>query len=264
MAESEAVTEGTTEETSDGIVQDGGREEGGKPDYVDEKFWNPELRSVDIEGLSKSYSELGTKIREKSDLMRQSITDEMAADKIANRPETSEDYNVRIPDDLAKDMSDDMNFEFNENDPMLTFWKEFSHDNGFSQEIFDSGLSAYVSAQFSNMPSFEEELGKLGDHGRDRSQHVNLWAQKNFSGETYEAFKELAVTAQGVVALEEIMKNQGEPNFSPGGLAGVGTSITLNELRTMQADPRYWDPNKRETEFIRKVDKGYEDLVSAG
>ena len=239
-----------------------GEEGHARPEHIPEQFFNAKTGETDIEGLGKSYAEMGTKIREKSDTARKGILKEMEADKIANRPETANDYEVRVPDDMVETLGDGLTFEFNDSDPMLTFWKDFSHENGFNQETFDAGVSAYIKAKFSELPSFENEIGKLGDNGRDRAQHVNLWAKKTFSEETYKALEDFAVTADGVMAIEEMMRNSGEPAFSPGGPAGIGGKITLNELREMQADPRYWDPNKREDSWVKKVDKGYEQLVS--
>jgi len=242
----------------------GGREEGGKPDFVNEKFWNPDTKAVDIEGLSRSYDELGTKIREKTEDTRQTIIGELENDRLAKRPQTADDYEVKIPDDLRATMGDDMEFNFVDGDPMMTFWKEFSFEQGYDQATFESGISAYITSSFASMPVFEDEIKALGDHGRDRAMHVAQWASKNLSEQSYTTLESFATTADGIKALEEIMQNQGEPTFSPGGSAGLGSSVTLNELRQMQADPRYWDPTKREPEFIRKVDKGYEDLVAAG
>ncbi len=238
----------------------GGAEEGGKPDYVDEKFWRADTKDVDVEGLSKSYAELGTKIREKSDTTRKGIMDEMAADKIANRPEIAEGYETRIPESL--DMPEDMTFEFSDTDPMLVFWKDFAFDQGFGQDVFDKGVEMYIRSKFAEMPNFDTEMGQLGDNAIDRVAHVNLWAQKNLSEQTYNAVAEFASTSEGIMALEEIMRNGGEPAFSPGGPAGGGGGLTLNQLRTMQADERYWHPQKIDPEFVAKVDKGYEDLVS--
>jgi hypothetical protein len=275
MAESEMGESGDDEtggETSKGASQSeskdttkggSGNEEGHpRPEYIPEQFFDAKTGETDIEGLSKSYSEMGTKIREKSDTTRKGILKEMEADKAANRPNTANDYDVRVPDDMTETLGDGLVFEFSDSDPMLTFWKDFSYENGFNQETFDAGVSAYIKAKFSELPSFEDEIGKLGDNGRDRAQHVNLWAKKAFSEETYKALEDFAVTADGVMAIEEMMRNSGEPAFSPGGPAGIGGKISLNELREMQADPRYWDPNKREDSWIKKVDKGYEQLVS--
>jgi hypothetical protein len=240
----------------------GGKEEGGKPDFLPEKFWNPDTKAADLEGLSNSYNEMGTKIREKTDDVRNTILAEQKADLEGRRPETSNDYEVKVPDKIASEMGEGMSFEFSDQDPMMTFWKDFSWEHGFNQEQFEEGISAYITGKFADLPNFETELGKLGENGRDRSQHVNLWAQKQLSPETYKALESFAVTADGVMALEEIMRVSGEPAFSPGGPAGVGSQITLKELRQMQADPRYWDPNQIDSEFIKKVDAGYEKLVS--
>jgi hypothetical protein len=244
---------------------EGSQEEGGKPDYIEEKFWNAETKTVDVEGLSKSYSELGTKTREKTDDIRTTVIAELAADRVANRPKTADDYEVRVPDDLAKDMSEDMNFEFNNDDPMLVFWKEFAHEQGLDQTGFDAGLSAYIGAAFSNMPNFDTELKALGDNGAERVEHVQLWAKKNFDQETYNSMEQFATTAGGIKAMEAMMAKSGEPAFSPGGNGPAGAGmLTLNELRTMQADPRYWQSGRIDPEFVKKVDKGYEQLVGVG
>jgi hypothetical protein len=253
----------------DAGIEDSGGEQVGKevktfekPDFLDEKFFNAKTGEADVEALSKSYSELGTKIRAKTENTRKEILAEIENDKISNRPEKAENYELRITDELQAQMGDDMTFEFSETDPMINFWREFSHEAGFSQEQFDEGVSAFIQSKFAELPSFEEELGRLGDNGRDRAQHVNQWAVKNLSAETYKALADFAVTADGVMALEEIMRNSGEPAFSPGGPAGTGSTISLNELRQMQADERYWHPTKMDPEFVKKVDEGYEKLVS--
>lgn len=233
-----------------------------KPEYLDEKFFDTKTGEADVEGLSKSYAELGSKIREKTETTRKDILAEMESDKDAARPKKAEDYEVRITDDLAVEMGDELTFEFSDTDPLIGFWKEFSHGAGFTQDQFDEGVTAYIQSKFSELPSFEDEIGKLGDNGRDRAQHINQWVTKNYSPETVKALQDFAVTADGVVALEEMMRNTGEPAFSPGGPAGVGSAISLNELRSMQADERYWHPQKMDPEWVKKVDAGYEKLVS--
>ena len=255
--------EGGPENNDGGPPPDtGGQEVGGKPDFLPEKFWNAETKQADLEGLSTSYNELGEKVRVKSEDLRKGLREEFDAEKLVGRPETADAYDVRVPDSIAADMSEDMNFEFSDTDPMLAFWKEFAFEQGYDQEKFDSGVAAYIQSKFSEMPNMEKELEKLGDNGRDRSQHINLWAQKSLSPESYSALESFATTADGVMALEEIMRISGEPAFSPGGAPGVGSSVTLNELRSMQADPRYWDPAKIDPEFVKKVDAGYVKLVS--
>jgi len=233
-----------------------------KPDYLDEKFFDSKTGEADLESLSKSYAELGTKIRQKGDDTKKEILAEQNAEKIANRPETADAYELAVSDDLQAMMGDEMSFEFSETDPLIGFWKDFSHEAGFSQAQFQEGVDAFVRSKFSELPSFEDEISKLGENGRDRAQHINQWANKNLSPESYKALSEFAVTADGVMALEEIMRNSGEPAFSPGGPAGTGNSITLNELRQMQADERYWHPQKLDPEFVKRVDAGYEKLVS--
>ena len=40
--------------------------------------------------------------------------------------------------------------------------------------------------------------------------------------------------------------------------------ITQEGLESMQADPRYWDPVKRDPAFVEKVREGYTKLYNGG
>lgn len=42
--------------------------------------------------------------------------------------------------------------------------------------------------------------------------------------------------------------------------AGGATSLTPQRLREMMRDPRYFDPSRRDAEFVRQVQKGFESL----
>jgi hypothetical protein len=42
--------------------------------------------------------------------------------------------------------------------------------------------------------------------------------------------------------------------------AGAAQSLTPQRLREMMRDPRYFDPSRRDTEFVRQVQQGFESL----
>ena len=90
-----------------------------------------------------------------------------------------------------------------------------------------------------------------------------MWAKANLTEDTYAALEHFAVTAEGIEALEEIMSKSGEPVFSPPGDGGRVDEDTLFELQAKQADPRYWDVNKRDPRFVREVDQGFERLFGS-
>jgi len=257
MSDESGAEAGSTAE-----VPVGGKEETGKPDFVPDHFWNKDSNEVELEKVFSSYNEMGTKIREKTETVRETVKAELESDKLSNRPESADKYDVRVPDKIQEQFQEGQNFEFSDNDPMLSFWKEFSYNQGFSQEVFEEGVSAYIESAFAQAPVYEEELEKLGEHGRERAVNAHKWAKQNLSEDTYGVLAQMAEKAEGVMAVEEIMKKTGEPAFSPTGLVEGSDRPSLDELRKMQADPRYWDTNKMDKEFIRKVDAGYEKLVS--
>ena len=234
---------------------------GGKPDYVPDNFWDTDTKQVKVEDLLKSYKELGGKIREKTDDVRTQIQAEMDADRTINRPEAMEDYELVLSDDFKEQLPEGYDIEFNNDDPLMTFWREMAFEQGMNQESFQKGLELYAGAKIGEMPDFEAELGKLGDNGHDRTMHVGNWAKANFSDDTVNAMHEMAMTADGVIALEEIMAASGEASFSPNQHQS-SSSVTMEDLRAMQADPRYWDANRRDPGFVRKVEEGYRQLVS--
>lgn len=249
-------TEGTDDGATENVAEDGAI-----PDYMPEQFWKD--GAADVEGLAKSYNEMGTKIREKTESVRKTLKAEIEADRISGRPETANHYEVKIPDSLKEGFVEGMDFEFNDTDPMMIFWKDFAFEQGLGQEGFEAGLSAYITAAFAALPDYEHEMSALGENGVDRAKHVNGWAQSTLSEETYNALQAFAVTADGVKAIEELMRNSGQPAFAPGdGSTAIPGTITLTQLREMQADPRYWDPANREEAWIKKVEAGYVKLVS--
>ena len=229
------------------------------PDGVPSKFFDITTGDIDHASWGKSTKELEGKLRTKSEEMRQSIEDEYMQEIIAGRPETPDDYELKVPDSVQ--MPEGMEFTFNENDNSLKEWRNMVHEMGGDQEMFEKGLSMYINSQIGAIPDFDTELAALGESGPERANAVNMWAKANLSEDTYSALEQFAVTAKGLEALEEIMTKTGEPAFSPANFDNTGASgDTLADLQAKQADPRYWDVNKRDARFVREVDAGFEKL----
>ena len=236
-----------TGDTEGGVVS--------RPDYVPEKFWNSETSEVRMEDVFKSYSEAEKSVRSRTDTMRQTITDEMTADRAAAIP--ADGYTTTLSESLTATLPEDFAFEFDNDNPMLQWWNDHATTNSLSQEQYSEGLSAYVQASMGSGPNAKDEYAKLGDNGEARAYHVGTWAEQNLSTEAFNAVSEFANTAANVVALEEIMDMVGEPKFMQ--LDGINPSgiPTEAEIKTEMASDAYnnqHDPDyKASQEKVRQM-----------
>ncbi len=100
-------------------------------------------------------------------------------------------------------------------------------------------------------------MEKLGDNSKERVEAAELWSKKNLSPEAYNTFSSIASTADGVKAIEEIMKLTKD---SPIPTTPTQVSVTPNQddLKSMLQDPRYWDSNKRDPAYVKRVTELYE------
>ena len=231
------------------------------PAGVPAKFFDVTNGNIDHENWGKSTKELEGKLRTSKADMKAALTDEINIERLSKRPETVDGYKLEVPKGV--ELPEGQEWTFNEKDPMLGFWREFVHENGGDQEMFDKGLSAYINSALSQVPDYQAEVDSLGENGLDRCNAVNMWAKANLTEDTYSALESFAVSAKGIEALEEIMIKSGEPAFSPSDATGQIDSDTLLELQAKQADPRYWDVNKRDPRFVREVDQGFERLYGS-
>lgn len=224
----------------------GGSDPEGRPDWLPEKFWNPDLKAPRAEVMAKSFTELEGKFREKTDVLK----DEIRAEMRASAPES---YEVKLSEDL--ELPDNIELDLNNDDPLISWFSGFAKEKGLSQEDFDTALNQYVKIEMANMPDMTAEIGKLGDHGQDRMLRVHNWLEAKLSADEMGSLSPLLNSATQIEALEKLMKSSGPADFD--GDAG-GDSLTLEELRTMQADKRYWQD--KDPAFIRKVEDGYKRL----
>ncbi len=229
-----------------------------KPDHVPDKFWADD--GVNFQAWGESTKELEGKLRTRKDDLTKQVREEFEAERLANRPESADLYEARIPDSVQ--LPEGVEWEFSDDDPMLGWWRTFAHDNGMDQEGFDKGIEMYVQGQLANMPNPDSEIKALGEYGADRALRVANWANQNLSEDAYKALDGTINTAIGVAAMEEIMEKMGELKFSPELHTSESAGITLDDLQTMQKDPRYWNMNKRDPAFVQKVNDGFKRLVS--
>jgi len=229
-----------------------------RPDFIPEKFWDTDAGSVRLEELAKAHktleSNVGLTEQAIRDKMEPELREKLGAERLVNRPKTPEDYKV----ELAKDVvPEGIQFEVDTQNELFQFWRKFAHEQGFDQEQFNTGISAYVKGLTRDMPNAKEELAKLGENGTQRIEAAQAWSKANLSEGTYEEITGIVSTAAGLKAVEEIMaKVSQRPMTTEGG--SPANAKTLVQLREMMNDPRYYDPSRRDDAYIAEVGREFE------
>lgn len=154
-----------------------------------------------------------------------------------------------IPENVQMDIDPEM--------PLLQWWQKTAKEAGLSQDQFNTGIEAFVNNEIGSLPDLENEKQLLGENANARIEAADLWSKKNLSTDSYDAISEFASTAKGVKALEEIMKlNKDAP--IPQTETAIDAAPSLDDLRSMMKDPRYWKDGDRDQAYINKVSNLYE------
>tara|TARA_R100001443_G_scaffold50144_1_gene62417 strand:+ start:2131 stop:2880 length:750 start_codon:yes stop_codon:yes gene_type:complete len=241
--ETEATTELPPQEERDFVVaEDLETKTEERPEWLPEKYKTGE-------DLAKAYKELESKLGTKDEDIRAEVLKQIETESFKDRPDSAGDY--QLPDFVDIDNIDT-------NDETLKWWADHAFTYGFSQEEFSEGLEKVMKAQEGFLPNPEEEIKKLGDNANVRLEAVDLFARQFFPEEHMESIEDLAATAEGVQALEFIMEKLKSPAI--GSDATPVDRITIESLREMMQDERYWHPARRNADFIKQVDEGFQKL----
>lgn len=217
-----------------------------RPDFIPEKFWKD--GAPDVENLAKSYAELTSwKNTKTEELLKQ-----LDSERLKARPEAVDAY--KLPEIEGVDPD-----ELSET-PLLGFWRETAFNMGLNQEQFEAGVQKYMESVSASGPDLEAEAKALGENAEARIQAVTQWATSNFSEPAeFEAIQRLGSTAAGIKVLERLMgqSTQGDTG------SGMTKALTIDELKSMQMDARYWNPVHRDPAFVKQVDDGFQKLYAA-
>jgi len=219
------------------------------PEYIPEKFWDTERNEIKVEELGASYKALEQKLGMRTeDLVRQ-VQEDYENQRKSSVPES---YEVRLPE-----VPEDVEITVDPEQELVKSWQQICRDNGLSQEVFDQGVAAFVNNEIAGLPNLQEEMAKLGDNARERIEAADLWSKKYLSTDAYDAIANLASTAEGVKALEEIMslsKSKPLPNTN----TVVDVELDERDLQSMMQDPRYWKEGMKDPAYIAKVTNLYQ------
>ena len=242
------MTEEQLQETTQEVSQEN-TSEVQIPEYIPEKFWDTERNEIKVEELGASYKALEQKLGMRTeDLVRQ-VQEDYENQRKSSVPES---YEVRLPE-----VPEDVEITVNPEQELVKSWQQICKDNGLSQEVFDQGVAAFVNNEIAGLPNLQEEMAKLGDNARERIEAADLWSKKYLSTDSYDAIANLASTAEGVKALEEIMslsRSKPLPNTN----TVIDVELDERDLQSMMKDPRYWKEGMKDPAYIAKVTNLYQ------
>jgi len=231
-----------TTETQEQTVSD-------KPEFVQDKFWDADRKEVNLENLASSYNALEKKLGSRTEDLSKQVRQDLEQERLGKIPE---EYNLNVPE-----LPENVDVSVSEDMEIVQWWKDTAKQNGLSQEQFDEGVKVFIDNAMATLPDVNAEMEKLGDNSKERVEAAELWSKKNLSPEAYNTFSSVASTAEGVKAIEEIMKMTKD---SPMPTTPTQVSVTpdLVDLKSMMNDPRYYDSNKRDDAYIKRVTELYE------
>lgn len=220
-----------------------------KPDYIQDKFWNAETKEVNIENLASSYNSLESKLGSRTEDLSKQIRTDLENERLSKVPES---YKLNIPE-----MDENTKVTISEDMPIVQWWGKTAKEAGLSQEQYDAGVNAFIENATANLPNPDLERQKLGDAGKERIEAANMWSKKHLSPDAYNAISSFASTADGVKALEEVMKLTKDSSM-PTAPTQVDVAASMDDLKSMLNDPRYYDSARRDPAYVRRVTELYE------
>ena len=235
MSEEAVSEEAATEETSQQEEQSSER-----PEWLPEKFNSPE-------DMAKSYTSLSTKLGEKEEEVRERLMSELSEQASEGVPASVGDY--ELPDYLNEEEAIESE--------TLKSWADHCFENGYTHDEFKKGIDMYMSA-FPDDTDLEAESSRLGDNSESRIEAASLFVNKFFPEETIPAIERMFESAEGVVAMEAIMEALKDSSVSD--QTNIASNFNEIELQEMQKDERYWNPAKRDNNFVNQVNDGYKKL----
>jgi len=242
------MTEEQLQETTQEVSQEN-TSEVQIPEYIPEKFWDTERNEIKVEELGASYKALEQKLGMRTEDLIKQVQEDYENQRKSSVPES---YEVRLPE-----IPEDVEITVDPEQELVKSWQQICRDNGLSQEVFDQGVAAFVNNEIAGLPNLQEEMAKLGDNARERIEAADLWSKKYLSTDSYDVIANLASTAEGVKALEEIMslsRSKPLPNTN----TVIDVELDERDLQSMMKDPRYWKEGMKDPAYIAKVTNLYQ------
>jgi hypothetical protein len=149
----------------------------GRPEYIDEKFWDPEKKTARVEDLGRSYQSLQKLLgSEKAPVVTNWDDPEQRERwyKAAGRPESPDKYEFKRPDQIPKGLSYDEDLEKD--------FRTWAHVNGYNQwqasQMYEKFVSRAIDKHVAWEKSREEDKARVHrelqrEYGNQTEARVN-------------------------------------------------------------------------------------------
>jgi hypothetical protein len=229
-----------------------------RPEHIPEKFWDADTGEVKLDDLAKSYINLEKFSTGKKDEMRDQLLTELQAEATEGLPEDPSGY--KLPP-LVEGITEEMV----EENPLTGWWRDHCHDLGMPEEVFQTGVEKYVDMMVGGQPNLEAEAEKLGENARERLDAVTAFAQSTFPPEEFEVISAtLGQSALGVQALERMQDAMRSSISRSEQVAQPDRALSVDDVKNMMKDPKYFDPRYRDASFVKRVDDMWARLNATG
>lgn len=237
----------------------------GRPENVQEQFWDKDKGEVRVDALAKSYENL----RKETNRLRE---EKGRGEGLETAEAYLEDFTLKTTRGEGDDEETlDRVRKFDKNDPALLAFAEVAKDLGLSRSDFDKGLTGFLFKINSMLPppiDLDAEREKLG--GKDEAA-IKIGTNKRWlkslqsSGELNEAELgrgiALCSDALGVQLMDKLRTMAGEKPIPLGGGITPDGAKSMAELQAMQADPLYKDPGAKGDAYRKTVEAEYAKSV---
>ena len=226
-----------------------------RPDYVPENFWDSKKGEVNIEALSKSYSELRKAFNKKNN------------DKAG---ETIDDYfDEKYFDEDGKFKSEKISLD--KEDPSLKAVYEVAKESGMGIKQTNDFINNYINKVSDLLPqpiNTEEEIKKLGNNGEKVVSGIKVWIDgmlKNgeVTEDVYSEILALGKTAAGIKALDVLRQKSGELSLPIGEALSGSTHMTLDDWYSATYET-HAEPGESRQAFQERMHELGKKLIGTG
>jgi len=232
---------------------------GEQPEYIPDKFWNPDLKTANVEELAKSYIELEQSYNTKTEALKTDIERRFHESRLSQRPDSADDYVAQPPDGF---LPKEAVFTADEDNPMMKFWRQSAYSMGLGQTEFENGIAAFIDNMMHEAPDTDKAIESLGQNGKDRFEAVQTWLHGKLGEDSIEHFGPMLGTAAGIMDLEKVIAMT--KDFQQGGSASFTSAKprhTRESLEALMKTPGYADPHRRDPAIVKEVQDGWRQLI---
>lgn len=203
-----------------------------RPAELPEKFWDADAGNVRVDALAKSYVELERRLGGQGAVP--AAPDAYDIPSVENGIGPDPEVNARLH-----------GAGFTNDQARLVY--------ELANEVLPH-MAATMAADTQQMLEVDHLRKHFGGPERWNAakRQIGAWGRANLPGPVFEA---LACTAEGVIALERMMRS-GEPGLMAGGDPAPG--LGEDDLKQMMRNPRYW--REQDPAIVNRVRDGFRRL----